>query len=86
MNSTFIKGIINEANENNLIRIYVFSKPIGITKEKYFINIDGDANIIEIIKKSGKIRDMIININSIKYIEVIEPENFGTDPVLGMKK
>ena len=86
MDSIFIKGIINEANENNLIEIYVFSKPIRITKKNYFITIIDEGNTIEINKKNGKVRDMIIDIDSIRYVEVTEPQNFGMDPIMDMKK
>ena len=86
MDSTLIKGIINEANENNLIKVYVFSEPIRITKKNYFIDVYDDADTIEIIKKSGKVRDIGIDIDSIKYIEVEGPENFGLDPIMDMKK
>ena len=86
MDSTLIKGIINEANENNLIKVYVFSEPIRITKKNYFIDVYDDADTIEIIKKSGKVRDIVIDIDSIKYIEVEGPENFGLDPIMDMKK
>ena len=85
MDSTLIKGIINEANENNLIKVYVFSEPIRITKKNYFIDVYDDADTIEIIKKSGKIHDMVIDIDSIKHIEVVEPK-FGVDPIMDMKK
>lgn len=75
-----IIGVINEANDNDFINIFVFDEPVRFTKEKNIVDIDERNNTLGIYTKSGRVKETIIDVDSIKYINRVQPAKFGVDP------
>lgn len=86
MNRGIIFGVINEANDNDIINIFVFDEPVRFTKEKYIVDIDERNNTLGLYTKKGIVEEKIIDIDSIKQINRKEPRKNGLDPIMDMKK
>lgn len=85
MNVQEINTTLDEANDDDLISLFVFRKPVKFCKEKYDFDISKETKTLSLISKDGK-KLKVINTNSIKFIEVKSPVIRVMDPILDNKK
>lgn len=74
MNSKIILEYLNQANQDHLIEIKIFNKPIELIKKHITYEIK-DKTII--IKNNFDNELYLLNVNSIKSIRFIAPKKFG---------
>lgn len=82
MNPSVVKVIVDNADDGDLISIFGFNKAVEFTKEKWFVDIDEDSNILEIETKNGQFKNDIIDLDSIKHINITAPYKIGMDPIM----
>lgn len=80
MNIDKVFEIIEDADINDKIEIFIFNKPIEFNKKEFVMEVCKTTNTIEILSKKGIINKTIIDAKDIKYIKTIEPMNIGMDP------
>lgn len=72
MNVDEIFNTLDGANEEDLIRIFVFRNPIEFCKQRFDFDVCNETKTLCLISKNGKSLK-VMNTNSIKIIEIKTP-------------
>ena len=72
MNIDKIFNTLDGANEEDLIRIFVFRNPIEFCKQRFDFDVCEETKTLCLISKDGKSLK-VMNTNSIKTIDIISP-------------
>lgn len=79
MNFHEVLTAIDEANEDDLIEIFVFRKPVQFCKLNYDFDVSTESKTLSLVSKNGRVVK-VINLNSIKIIRIQSPINHLMDP------
>lgn len=72
MNVDEIFNTLDGANEEDLIRIFVFRNPIEFCKQRFDFDVCNETKTLCLISKNGKSLK-VMNTNSIRLIEIESP-------------